>query len=94
MQELVPSDSREPLVDAPGENPIPLQLCVGLRNRRMAAERKSDLYEFLNWCLGEEQDLIPGQGYDRLPSAVAGKARSGSRPSCGSGISFSRRSVS
>jgi len=76
MQELVPSDSREPLVDAPGENSYPLTSFAWVYViARMPAERKSDLYEFLNWCLGEEQDLIPGQGYDRLPSAVASKAR-------------------
>ena len=76
MQELVLSDSRGPLLNAPGENSYPLTSFAWVYvNALLPSERRSDLFEFLNWCLGEGQNLIPGQGHDRLPRPVAAKAQ-------------------
>lgn len=76
MQEMVLSESPRPLINAPGEGSYPMTSFAWVYvNAHMPEERKRDLYEFLQWCLGEGQDLIPGQGHDRLPRSVATKAQ-------------------
>ncbi len=77
MQELVFTNFQGPLLDAPGENSYPLTSFVWayLPVTGMVPGRTDNLYEFLNWCLGEGQSLIAGQGYDRLPKPIATRAQ-------------------
>lgn len=76
MQDLVFADAPGPPLNARGEKSYPLTgFSWVYLSTRMPAERKDGLYEFLNWCLGDGQFLIEGNAYDRLPPAVASKAR-------------------
>jgi phosphate transport system substrate-binding protein len=77
MQELVFANSPGPLLDPAGENSYPLTSFAWayLPVTGMASERTNNLYEFLNWCLGEGQSLIAGHGYDPLPKPVATRAQ-------------------
>jgi phosphate transport system substrate-binding protein len=77
MQELAFTNSPGPLLNAPGENSYPLTSFAWayLPVTGMAPDRTNNLYEFLNWCLGEGQSLMAGHGYDRLPEPVATKAQ-------------------
>jgi phosphate transport system substrate-binding protein len=76
MGEMVFARSDSPLLDAPGKNSYPLTSFVWAYVPLTSAtpQRTDNLYMFLDWCLGEGQDLVEGHGYDRLPDTISSRA--------------------
>jgi phosphate transport system substrate-binding protein len=77
MEKLV-FDPLGPLLDAPGRESYPLTGFVWIYVPiigNTSQQRADNLYDFLDWCLGNGQVSIEGHGYDPLPKAAAAKAQ-------------------
>ena len=77
MEDQVFTRSETVPLDAPGKNSYPITSFVWayLPATSAVPQRTDNLYKFLDWCLGEGQDLVEGHGYDRLPDTISSRAQ-------------------
>lgn len=77
MEKTMKDDFRVSMTNAPGKESYPIAsftwLYVPVSGQ--SPERSRALRQFLEWALGEGQEVAKNQGYAPLPSGVAEKAR-------------------
>lgn len=73
----VPADFRASLANAPGKDSYPLSSFTWIYAplTGLAAERAQALKQFLNWSLGDGQNIARSLGYATLPPDFVGRAR-------------------
>jgi phosphate transport system substrate-binding protein len=77
MEKTMKDDFRVSMTDPPGKDSYPIASFTWLYVpvTGLAPERSRALKQFLEWALGEGQEIAKTQGYAPLPSAVVERAR-------------------
>jgi phosphate transport system substrate-binding protein len=77
MEKSIHDDFRVSLANAPGKESFPISSFTWfyVPTSGLAPERTRALKEFLQWALGDAQEIAKNNGYAILPAAIAERAR-------------------